>query len=108
MKVGIDLVYIPDFEKNLKTIKPEDVFTATELEQNSRVESFAGIFAAKEAFFKAIGKKLTWIDVWIEKNDKGKPILYSTVLKNEQKAEVSIAHDKDYATAIVVIDENTD
>ena len=106
--IGIDLVYLPEFEKKLKNISLEKVFLPFELSQNKTFESLAGIFAAKEAFFKAIGKKEDWFSVWIEKNPsagsgQGKPELYSTLIKSNQRAEVSISHAGDYAIAIVIL-----
>jgi len=114
--LGIDLVFLPEFENKFKNIPMDKVFLDTELSQNKSKESLAGIFAAKEAFFKAIGKKEDWLSVWIEKNPSagrrspegdsgqaGKPNLYSTLLKKNQKAEVSISHSGDYAIAIVMI-----
>ena len=103
--VGIDLVYLPEFEKKLKTLDLSKVFLPHELSQNKSVESLAGIFAAKEAFFKAIGKKEDWLSVWIEKNKEGKPELKSLFFKDDQKAEVSISHAGDYAIAVVMIND---
>lgn len=111
--IGIDIVYLPEFGKKLKNLSLEKVFLSTELSQNKSMESLAGIFAAKEAFFKAIGKKEDWLTVWIEKNPpspkasegQGKPQLYSTLIKNNQKAEVSISHAGDYAIAMVMIND---
>lgn len=100
--LGIDIVYLPEFEKKLKDSPLEKVFLSHELSQNKSVESLAGIFAAKEAFFKARGKKENWLDVWIEKTKEGKPFLKS-VLIEDKKAEVSISHAGDYAIAIVMI-----
>src|SRR3989344_5654556 len=101
--LGIDIVYLPEFEGKLKNLSLEKVFLSTELSQNKSKESLAGIFAAKEAFFKAIGRKEDWLSVWIEKSEKGKPQLYSTLINNNQNAEVSISHSGDYAIAVVMI-----
>lgn len=104
MNIGIDLVLISEFQKRLEqsggAVK---VFLDSELGQNARVESLAGIFAAKEAFFKALGRKADWLEVWIEKDREGKPQLYSALLSADSHAEVSISHSGDYAVAIVVI-----
>lgn len=107
--LGIDLVYLPEFEKKLKDLDLGKVFLSHELSQNKTKESLAGIFAVKEAFFKAIGRKEDWLSVWIEKDPtagsgQGKPQLYSTLIKNNQKAEVSISHAGDYAIAVVIIE----
>ena len=119
--LGIDLVYLLEFKIKLKSVQLGKIFLEIELAQNKSVESLAGIFAAKEAFFKAIGRKEDWLSVWIEKNlpspkasadakamtdrseGQGKPHLYSTLIKNNQKAEVSISHSGDYAVAVVII-----
>lgn len=109
--IGIDLVYLPEFKSKIKNLPLEKVFLPIELSENKSEESLAGIFAAKEAFFKAIGSKEDWLTVWIEKNPpspkaparQGKPYLYSTLIKNDQKVEVSISHAGDYAIAIVMI-----
>lgn len=106
MNIGIDLVSVPEFK--LKLNSPETlarVFINEEMAKNRQVESLAGIFAAKEAFFKALGEKKDWLDVWVEKLPSGKPTLHSVYLKSNQQAEVSVSHSGDYATAIVVIFE---
>jgi len=104
MQLGIDLVQISELKKRLDDESLlAKVFTTSELQQNSRVESLAGIYAAKEAFFKALGKKLNWLDVWIEKIETGMPTIHSAHLNN-LNATVSISHSGDYATAVVVIE----
>lgn len=103
--VGIDLVFLPEFEKKFKNLALEKVFTPFELSQNKTKESLAGVFAAKEAFFKAIGKKEDWLSVWIEKNKNGKPQLKTLLLNKKQKVDVSISHAGDYAIGIVMIND---
>lgn len=105
MTIGIDIVQISEFKHRLKDGDLEKVFLPIELSQNTRVESLAGIFAAKEAFFKALGQKEEWSSVWIEKNHLGQPFLQSTLLASLQKVGVSISHAGDYATAVVFINE---
>lgn len=104
MTIGIDLVYIKDFKQRLEQKEiVEKVFLKSELEIMPKLEDSAGIFAAKEAFMKALGKKIDWLDVWLEILPSGKPAIYSNHLSDGQKAEVSISHDGDYATAVVII-----
>ncbi len=100
--LGIDIVYLPEFKTKMKNIPLENVFSSVELSQNKTTESLAGVFAAKEAFFKAFGKKEDWLSLWIEKDQFGKPQLKSTFI-NENRVEVSISHAGDYAIAIVII-----
>lgn len=103
--IGIDLVYLPEFDTKMKNFPLERIFLQTELSENKSKESLAGIFAAKEAFFKAIGKKEDWLSVWIEKNKDGKPEIKTLLLDKNQKIEVSISHAGDYAIAIVMIND---
>ena len=101
--LGIDLVFLPEFENKFKNIPMDKIFLDTELSQNKTTESLAGIFAAKEAFFKALGHKENWLSVWIEKNKVGKPQLKSTLIDLSKKAEVSISHAGDYTIAVVIL-----
>ena len=100
--LGIDLVYLPEFEKKLKNLELEKIFLSHELIQNKSPESLAGVFAAKEAFFKAIGSKEDWLDVWVEKTAEGKPLLRSTLVQNKN-TELSISHSGDYVIAVVIL-----
>jgi len=93
---------LPEFEKKLKNLELEKIFLSHELAQNKSLESLAGVFAAKEAFFKAIGSKENWLDVWVEKTAEGKPFIKSVLTKNK-KTEVSISHSGDYVVAVVVL-----
>jgi holo-[acyl-carrier protein] synthase len=102
MNIGLDLVAIAE-AKNAFQNSVEKVFLPIELEQNNRLESLAGIFAAKEAFFKALGRKVDWLEVWIEKDASGKPVLHSNFLPQGEQAEVSITHAENMAAAVVVI-----
>ncbi|RXT05204.1 holo-ACP synthase [Ammoniphilus sp. CFH 90114] len=81
-----------------------------------QLEYVAGRFAAKEAFAKAtgfgFGKELSWQDVAVLRDDRGKPTLelcrkwleiHNPKLK--QSYHVSISHEKKYAVAQVIIEE---
>lgn len=104
MTIGIDLVYIKDFKQRLEGKEIlEKIFLKSELAIMTNLQKSAGFFAAKEAFMKAFGKKIDWLDVWIELLSSGKPTIHCSQLDNNQKAEVSISHDGDYATAVVTI-----
>ena len=101
--IGVDIVHLPEFKKRIDKFPLEKLFLPIELTQNTRIESLAGIFAVKEAFFKAIGRKESWLDIWVEKKDSGKPELYSTLIKPNQKTDISISRAGDYAIAAVLI-----
>lgn len=72
---------------------------------------FAGRFASKEAYSKAIGtgvgKSFSWKDIEILNNERGKP--YINHLKENEfsklKFEISISHTEDYGCAVVVAHE---
>lgn len=103
-QIGVDLVNIPEFQKRLEQSGGvEKVFIGSELAENPKLENLAGVFAAKEAFMKAIGKKIDWHDVWIEKGPAGRPFVRSFACSVENEAEISISHAGEYAMAVVVI-----
>jgi holo-[acyl-carrier protein] synthase len=72
---------------------------------------FAGRFASKEAYSKAIGtgisKEFGWKDIEILNDEKGKP--YVNHLKESEfscyKFEISISHTKDYGCAVVICEK---
>ena len=74
--------------------------------------SLAGIFAAKEAFFKALGtgfRKGKWTEVEIDHTDMGAPFFVFYGYYNQTAMALSgympalsISHDGDYAVAQVV------
>lgn len=100
-KIGTDIIRISRIEKSLKNSRfIEYVFTQNEIEHCKNAQSFAGVFAAKEAYFKALGTginiRLNAIE--ISHNENGKPFI-----KGVEKSDVSISHDGDYAIASVVL-----
>lgn len=107
IRTGVDIVHIPRFERlmgNEGFIKK--TFHASEC-RNYKAEHIAGVFAAKEAFFKAIGKRPDWLKVEVKNQKTGRPMLIiSDELKEKRRIEdidLSISHDKDYAIASISI-----
>ena len=83
--------------------------------KKNKYEHFAARFAAKEAFFKAIGtgwkNGTAFNEVEITNDENGKPcisFLGSTAIAMEElklgKIEVSLSHIQSMATAIVIIE----
>jgi len=123
--VGIDLIEVDRIKKQLETSRDrfcQSVFSEKEIAYcrkgaNTRIQArhFAGRFAAKEAFLKAMGTGLrdglAWKDVEILNNALGQPELH---LKNKAKETVdkqgitniqlSISHGRDMAAAFVILE----
>lgn len=100
-KIGTDIVKISRIEKSIKSDTfLQKVFTQREREYCKKAESFAGIFAAKEAYFKALGTgiKFPMTDIEIRREDSGKP--YINGISN---CDISISHDGEYAIATVIL-----
>jgi holo-[acyl-carrier protein] synthase len=119
MYAGVDIIQISRMEQLAarRGTSLERVFTQQELTycQNrgsSRYSSLAAMFAAKEAFFKALGtgfRQGKWTDVEICHTDLGKPYFklygyYAAAAADHSKHEpaLSISHDGEYAIAQVV------
>lgn len=105
VKCGVDIIYIPDMQKLFKNEATlQKFFDPTELTTDD-MQHLAGIIAAKEAFFKALGQVPHFRDVQIAYEKSNKPqLVVSPQLKKYQNADVSISHDKDYAVAFVVLE----
>ena len=109
--VGVDIIEVKRVETLIKknTRFLTRVFTETEISYCSskanQYQHFAARFAAKEAFFKALGRKINWTDVGIKNLSSGKPVLdiQSGLNLPFKNAEVSISHLKEYAIAAVVL-----
>jgi len=104
--VGIDIVdvsRIADAVEKYGDRFLDKVFTREEIAyvtQRKRAdESFAGRFAAKEAFMKAIGRRLPWRDINVLQSE-GKPYIE---FHGTRYDGISISHEKAYAVAMAVI-----
>lgn len=102
MRIGTDIVRIDRIGKSIENDRfIHEVFTEKEREYCRRTENYAGLFAAKEAYLKALG---TGIDrrlntVEILHTDTGKP--YVNTL---EKCDLSISHDGEYAIAVCIME----
>lgn len=100
-KIGIDIVKISRMENSIKSSAfMNKVFTESEREYCKKAESLAGIFAAKEAYFKALGEgiKLPLTQIEVLHDSNGKPYLNGI-----ENSDMSISHDGDYAVATVIL-----
>lgn len=111
--IGVDITELDRMETliNRQPRLKERILTESEilifekLNGRRKVEFFAGRFAAKEAFSKAngtgIGKHLSFLDIEIISDDKGKPVISKPF---SEGVHLSISHSRDYAVAQVVIE----
>ncbi len=101
-KIGTDIVKISRIEKSLE-IKgfAERVFTEKEIVYAESAQTYAGLFAAKEAYLKAKGTgincRLNAIEILHDAS--GKPFISGA----ENCSDLSISHDGDYAVATVIL-----
>lgn len=110
--VGTDIIEVNRIDRALKRRKSfiSRVFTAAEQEYCSsggdRSQRFAGRFAAKEAVAKSLGTSLSWLDVEILADERGKPIVKllngAAVAGDGCRVMVSISHCREYAVAYAV------
>ncbi len=105
LRTGIDIVCISrikDINENFK----KKVFHSSE-RGNGTDQHLAGIFAAKEAFFKCIGIAPKWLNIEIKHEKSGRPyIKISKELVKKYKiksTDLSISHEKEYAIALAVV-----
>ncbi|HTH38104.1 MAG TPA: holo-ACP synthase [Pyrinomonadaceae bacterium] len=123
VSIGIDIVEVYRISETMNRTPRfvERVFTDMERTYcNSKgaaaSQSYAGRFAAKEAFLKALKTgwrgKLTWTDIEIVSDSEGVPSLKITNeaarLMNELGAtdvHLSISHTKDHAVAQVILEK---
>ena len=118
--IGIDLVNVARVRAALERY-PERfrnrIFTASEVKfcetLGDKYPSYAGRFAAKEAFSKALGTGLRgaigWTEIEIQDNEKTRPTILvsgrAAAILAGRRVHLSISHLPDYATAIVVIED---
>lgn len=122
--IGTDIAKVSRFERWLKNdalierFFGEDERFSGSCEKNTSAgcQHYAARFAAKEAFAKALGTGfvgLTLRDFWVIKDEDGKPsfsfgeatrkLLSRRV--GECAVHLSLSHEKEYATAFVVIEK---
>lgn len=113
--IGIDIIEIDRIENALSKQKGflKKLFTDYEIDyyrkKGNRAETIAGMFAAKEAVSKVLGKGISgfaWQDIQVKHTDDGGPYIILTngaleiaQSKGIDEVLVSISHCKTYAVA---------
>ena len=122
MRLGTDIIEINRIEQAIhKSARFKlRVYTPSEIEYceqrgKSKYQSYAGIYAAKEATLKALGTGLrqgTWQDIEISHDEMGAPILsiegpFLKIMKSNllHTSIVSISHCENYAMSTVILKE---
>lgn len=97
--IGVDLVYIPEFQARLKAggnVLLEKMFTLDEL-KDRRPEHLAGIWAAKEAVRKTMDDAPErWTDIYLTYEHTGRPSAHH----GDMTYDISISHQAEYAVAV--------
>lgn len=119
--IGTDIVRVERIRRLLKRYPAfvERVFSAGEISfcqgKASPEQSYAARFAAKEAVMKALGTgwdgQVNWRDIEVQSNGNGKPLilLHGGARKKmasleADRIQLSLAHEKEYALAFVVLE----
>lgn len=121
--IGIDLVSVQRIGNKLaaNVALRNTIFSIAEIEYcekaTNKMQHYAARFAVKEAFLKAVGKGLllgttALREIEVYQNEDGKPFikLHNSLdtLRTEQgwiSLHVSISHEGDMATAIVILEK---
>ena len=118
--IGTDIAEVSRLERSLSRGNEfrDKVFSESEIAycDKAGMPSYAGRFAAKEAFLKALGTgwrgNIQLNEIEVLNDELGKPymnFLGQTAQEleplNKQQIQVSISHTREYATAFVIIEE---
>lgn len=108
ISIGTDIVELNRVRKALSdsfmrlTLSEDEIVKANTFSEERRVQFVSGRFAAKEAIIKALTDYEVPLmkDLNIVNNEKGKPeIEYKDYI-----IHLSISHERNYATAVAVLD----
>ena len=116
---GTDIIEVSRIQESIEKLGEtflNKVYTPFEIEycnskKQMKYQHFAARFAAKEAIFKAISDllkekyEITWTDVEIRNDEKGKPRVYflNKPYETIEQIDLSMSHLKEYAMATCII-----
>ena len=116
---GTDIIEIKRIRESIEELGTkflERVYTDKEIQyceskNNQKYQHYAARFAAKEAVFKAISRKLKnkyeigWKDMEVINDENGRPYahLQNINIQEIEEIDISISHCKEYAIANVVV-----
>lgn len=113
LETGVDIIEIRRIEEAISMYGArflDRIYTPGEIQQcGGRVESLAARFAAKEAAFKALGVRVGWREVEVQREQSGKPrlLLHGRAADEAERLgwrvwSVSLSHSRGDAVAMVV------
>lgn len=118
--IGTDVVDLDHFERVVTRSRPgfvEKLFTENEIDYcerfKDRMASYAAIFAAKEAFLKALrvglAPGIAWRDVEVIHEASGAPSIVAhrrcAELLGDGNAHATLSHSRRTAHAVVIIED---
>lgn len=113
---GTDIIEISRIKESIESHEEsfkKNIFTKNEVEyceshKLQKYQHYAARFAAKEAIFKALSKKLksnfVWTNFEILNLDTGKPeVILKIDIPEIESIDISLSHCKEYAIATVIV-----
>ncbi len=116
---GTDIIEIKRIRESIEDLGTkflERVYTEKEIKyceskNSQKYQHYAARFAAKEAVFKAISRKLNnkydigWKNIEVVNDENGRPhtSLLDIEIQEIEEMDISISHCKEYATANVIV-----
>ena len=112
--IGVDMIEVARVQKAIERNPrfTDKVFTETETTysdgKKSRFMHLAARFAAKEAFFKAIGRRISWTGVETVNLPSGQPFIRipDSADYGFTRSHLSLTHIAEYAVAVVVLEKD--
>jgi holo-[acyl-carrier protein] synthase len=111
--VGIDMIEVARIRRAIERNPrfADRVFTAAEIRycqgKKNEYQHLAARFAAKEAFFKSLGRRIGWTDVEVSNLPSGQPhlVVRSGADFGYARSHLSLSHLADHAIAIVILEK---
>jgi len=113
---GTDIIEIERIKNSIERYEEKfksNIFTKEEVKyceshKSQKFQHYAARFAAKEAIFKALSKRIpktySWTDFEIINNEIGKPeVVLKKYIEGVDSIDISLSHCKEYAIATVVV-----
>ncbi|MGB7295746.1 MAG: holo-ACP synthase [Candidatus Aminicenantales bacterium] len=111
--IGIDIIEVDRIARLAgqsprflgRTFTPREIQYCSQ--KRNRHQNYAARFAAKEAFFKALGRRIGWKDVELVNRPSGQPdlVIEGQARGSFDRVHVSVSHLAAYAVAVVILEK---